>query len=48
MRIAASLLALAFTFAAALPALAQDLEKIKGELQKKFPQAKFETVRKAG
>ena len=48
MRIAASLLALAFTFAAALPALAQDLEKIKGELQKKFPQAQFETVRKAG
>jgi len=48
MRIPASLLALAFTFVAAFPALAQDLDKIKADLQKKFPQAQFDTVRKAG
>ena len=34
--------------AAALPALAQDTEKIKADLKKKFPDAQIETVRKAG
>jgi len=48
MRIAAPLLALAFAFVAAFPALAQDLDRIKTDLQKKFPQAQFDAVRKAG
>ena len=48
MRIAAPLLALAFAFVASFPALAQDLDKIKADLQKKFPQAQFDAVRKAG
>ncbi len=48
MRIAAPLLALAFTFVAAFPALAQDLDRIKADLQKKFPNAPFDTVRKSG
>jgi thiol:disulfide interchange protein DsbC len=48
MRIAAPLLALAFAFVAALPAQGQDLERIKTDLQKKFPNAQFDSVRKAG
>jgi thiol:disulfide interchange protein DsbC len=48
MRIAAPLLALAFAVVAAFPASGQDLDKIKADLQKKFPNAPFDTVRKAG
>ena len=47
MRIAAPLLAFALSFTA-LAAAAQDLDKIKADLQKKFPQAQFDAVRKAG
>ena len=47
MRIATSLLALVLSFAA-LASSAQDLDKIKADLQKKFPQAQFDAVRKAG
>lgn len=48
MRIAAPLLSFALALAAAFPALAQDFDRIKADLQKKFPQAQFDTVRKAG
>ncbi len=48
MRIAAPFLALAFAFVAAFPALGQDLDRIKTDLQKKFPNAQFDAVRKAG
>jgi thiol:disulfide interchange protein DsbC len=48
MRIAAPLFTLALAFATAFPALAQELDRIKADLQKKFPQAQFDTVRKAG
>jgi thiol:disulfide interchange protein DsbC len=40
----AALLALAFAF----PAAAQDLDRIKSDLRKKFPDAQVETARKSG
>jgi thiol:disulfide interchange protein DsbC len=48
MRLAASLLAAIASFFLALPAAAQDFERVKAELKKKFPEAQIESVRKSG
>jgi thiol:disulfide interchange protein DsbC len=41
-------LAAAFAIVIALPATAQDLDRIKSDLRKKFPEAQIETARKSG
>ena len=48
MNFAASLAAAVLAFLLALPAAAQDFERIKTELRKKFPEAQVDTVRKSG
>lgn len=48
MRLLASIAAASLSLLLALPAAAQDLERIKSELRKKFPEAQIETTRKAG
>jgi thiol:disulfide interchange protein DsbC len=48
MNLAASLAAAVLALSLALPAVAQDFERIKTELRKKFPEAQVDTVRKSG
>ncbi|MBK6980811.1 MAG: DsbC family protein [Betaproteobacteria bacterium] len=48
MNLLASLSAAFLALAISLPAPAQDLERVKSELRKKFPDAQIETVRKSG
>ena len=48
MRLAASLCATFLALALGLPAAAQDLDRIKSDLRKKFPEAQIESVRKSG
>ena len=48
MRLPASLSAAFLALALALPAAAQDLDRIKTDLRKKFPEAQIDTVRKSG
>ncbi len=48
MNFAASLAAAVLALFLALPAVAQDFERIKTELRKKFPEAQVDTVRKSG
>jgi thiol:disulfide interchange protein DsbC len=48
MRIPALLLAAFLALAAGLPAAAQDLDRVKSDLKKKFPEAQVESVRKSG
>jgi len=48
MNLLASLAAAFLSLAFALPASAQDLERIKADLKKKFPEAQIETTRKSG
>lgn len=46
MNLRSTLTAALLAFAATLPAFAQDLERIKADLRKKFPEAQIETARK--
>ncbi len=46
MKLPASLSAALLAFLLALPAAAQDVERVKSELRKKFPEAQIESVRK--
>lgn len=48
MNLLASLSTAFLALAIALPAPAQDLERVKAELRKKFPDAQIETARKSG
>ena len=48
MNLLAPLVAAILALGLALPASAQDLERIKADLKKKFPEAQIETTRKAG
>ena len=48
MRIPAFLSAAFLALALALPAAAQDLDRVKTDLRKKFPEAQIDTVRKSG
>jgi thiol:disulfide interchange protein DsbC len=48
MRIHAFLSAAFLALALALPAAAQDLDRVKTDLRKKFPEAQIDTVRKSG
>jgi thiol:disulfide interchange protein DsbC len=48
MRLAASLCATFLALALGLPAVAQDLDRVKSDLRKKFPEAQIDTVRKSG
>jgi thiol:disulfide interchange protein DsbC len=48
MRLLASLSAALLAATLALPAAAQDADRIKSELRKKFPEAQIEAVRKSG
>ena len=48
MNLLAPLFAAILALGLALPASAQDLERIKADLKKKFPEAQIETTRKAG
>jgi thiol:disulfide interchange protein DsbC len=48
MNLLASIAAAVLALFLAVPALAQDLEKIRTEIKKKFPEATVETVRKSG
>ena len=48
MNILASLSAACFAFLLSLPGMAQDLERVKADLHKKFPEAQFDTVQKSG
>ncbi|MBL0143629.1 MAG: DsbC family protein [Betaproteobacteria bacterium] len=48
MNLLASLSAAMLALVLALPAFAQDLERVKADLKKKFPEAQIETTRKTG
>ena len=48
MNLLASIAAAVLALFLALPAVAQDLERIRAEIKKKFPEATVETVRKSG
>lgn len=48
MRIPAFLSAAFLALAFALPAAAQDVDRVKSDLRKKFPEAQIDTVRKSG
>jgi thiol:disulfide interchange protein DsbC len=48
MNLLASLSSAFLVLALAFPALAQDLDRIKSDLRKKFPDAQIDTVRKSG
>jgi thiol:disulfide interchange protein DsbC len=48
MRILSTLAASCLALLLSLPALSQDLERVKADLRKKFPDAQIDTARKAG
>jgi thiol:disulfide interchange protein DsbC len=48
MNLLASLSSAILVLALAFPALAQDLDRVKSDLRKKFPDAQIDTVRKSG
>ncbi|MDH5263164.1 MAG: DsbC family protein [Betaproteobacteria bacterium] len=48
MNLLASLSSAMLVLALAFPALAQDLDRVKSDLRKKFPDAQIDTVRKSG